>query len=77
MIISIIGWASIAHMLVDLIEHLDVGDKLPSKPLKCDMCIAFWISLPYNIYTFGGEGLLVSAITGITANLIYKLNQRL
>lgn len=77
MIISIIGWASVALMLVDLIEHLDVKDKLPSKPFKCDMCVAFWISLPLNIYDWGGEGLLLSAITGITANLIYKITQRL
>lgn len=77
MIISIIGWAAIAHMLVDFIVHMDIKDKLPSKPFKCDMCVAFWISLPYNIYEWGGEALFISAITGITANLIYKLNQRL
>lgn len=77
MIISIIGWASVALLLIDIIQHFDIYEKLPDKPFYCDMCIAFWISLIPNVWNYGGEGLLLSAITGITANILFKIQDRL
>ena len=72
MLLNIIGFASLTHLIVDLIITIDKQDKVPQKPFKCDMCLGFWLSLPFNILMYGWEGVLISAITGITANLLTK-----
>jgi hypothetical protein len=75
MIFSIIGFASLAHLLVDLIETIDTEEKVPRKPFKCDLCMGYWLSILPFMYMYGLEGILAAAITGVTADLIYRLKE--
>lgn len=74
MILHIIGFACLANLGADFLEQFEW---LPSKPFKCSMCSGFWYSIGPSIAIWGWQGLLVSAITGITAELIYRLINRL
>ena len=70
-IIQIIGFACLAHIVTDFITHFNLP-QLPDKPFRCDMCIAWWISIVPLMMQFGFMGILYAAITAVTANLIYK-----
>ena len=77
MILELLGWASLAHLFVDLISTLDEADKIPNKPFKCDMCTGFWISVLPLIYSYDLSGVLYAALVGILADLIFRIKQRL
>jgi hypothetical protein len=70
-LLQILGFACLAHLIVDMITHLDIK-WLPEKPFKCDMCMGYWISIIPFMIQFGLVGILYAAISGVTANLIYK-----
>jgi hypothetical protein len=67
----IIGFACLAHLVVDFITSLDLPE-LPDKPFRCDMCMAYWISIIPMMVAYGFEGILYSAISAVLANYIYK-----
>ena len=69
MIIIIIGFACVAHLLADFLQQFD---EIPNKPFKCNMCLGFWISLMPNMFLYGLQGILVSAIVGVVSETIYK-----
>jgi hypothetical protein len=71
MILQIIGFSCLAHLVVDFISHFDLPE-LPQKPFKCDMCIAFWLSIIPMVVQYGLVGILYSAISGVLANYIYN-----
>jgi len=70
MILLIIGIASLAHLVADILQPLP---ELPNKPWKCNMCMGFWLAIIPAIALYGWEGILLSAITGITSEAIYKI----
>ena len=70
-LLQIIGFASLAHIVVDFIEYLDIS-WIPEKPFKCDLCMGFWISVVPLTIEYGMVGVLLAAISGVCANIIYK-----
>lgn len=75
LITNILGMACMAALIVDLISTIDVNEKLPQKPLKCALCMGFWFSIGFNLFTYGFEGIFYSAMSGVLAELIdRKLN---
>jgi hypothetical protein len=77
MIFSIIGFASLAHLLVDLIETIDTNNWAPRKPFKCDLCMGFWLSVWPLVDMYGFKGILAAAITGVTSDVLYRLKERI
>lgn len=73
MIISIIGLACIANLIVDMATHFD----LPEKPFQCDQCMGFWISVGPLTYQYGFTGFCAAGIVAILANTIFKLNEKI
>lgn len=71
MILQILGFAALAHLLVDFISHFNLPE-LPDKPFRCDMCMAAWISVIPFVIQFGWMGVLYAAMSGVVANFIYK-----
>jgi len=71
MMLFILGFASLTHLLVDFISTLDT--RLPNKPFKCDLCMGFWISVIPALIQYNLTGVLVAAITAITADLIFRI----
>ena len=74
MILFILGMACLGHLAADFFSQFDT---LPNKPLKCNMCLSKWMALGPAIWLYGWEGLLVSAITGITSETIYRIINRI
>jgi len=73
LIISIIGLACIANLIVDVAQHFD----LPEKPFQCDMCVGFWFSVGPLTYQYGFTGFCAAGIVAILANIIFKLNEKI
>ena len=71
LITQIIGFACLAHLVVDFIVSLD-KDWIPTKPFKCDKCFAFWISIGPMLIQYGPTGILYSACIAILAQIIFK-----
>ena len=69
-LLQVIGFACLAHLITDFIEHMQWS--LPDKPFKCDMCMGYWISVIPFVIQFGLSGFLLSAITAIISKLIFK-----
>jgi hypothetical protein len=77
LLIDIIGWACLAHLLVDFLQTLDIPI-IQRKPFTCDMCMGFWIGVPHAWAAYGFiHGTLVAAITGVVADLIFRWKLRL
>lgn len=74
MILQILGFASLAHLGADFLSQFD---RLPNKPFKCNMCSGFWYSIGPFIALYGWEGILLSSITGILSEAIYRIINRL
>lgn len=74
MILFILGFASIANLMTDLLDRFP---ELPNKPFKCNMCSGFWYSILPAIVLYGLEGILISAITGMTSELLYRITNRI
>jgi len=68
-LIQILGFACLGHLGADFMSQFE---GLWDKPFKCNMCFSFWISILPFIFLYGWEGILLSAITAITSELIYK-----
>jgi len=68
-IIQILGAACIGHILADFFSQFE---KIPNKPLKCNMCLTFWTSFGPFIFIYGIEGILYAAISAITSEFIFK-----
>ena len=77
MMLELLGWACVAHIAVDFITELDVKERLPIKPFKCDMCFGYWISVIPLVYSHGLNGFLYAGIVGILADVIFRLKDRL
>ena len=75
-IIEILGMACLGHMAVDFLQSLD-KPFFDRKPFNCEMCLTFWLSVGYFIADYGLFGVPVAALTGVVADLIYRLKERL
>ena len=69
MILHILGFASLAHLLGDLFQHMEIN----TKPFNCNLCLGFWVSLVPMIILYQNEGFLLSAITGVISEGIYRI----
>jgi len=74
MILEILGLASLGHLAADFFSQFD---RLPNKPMKCNMCATFWLGIAPMIYLHGYRGLLVTAIASIVSEIIYRVINRL
>lgn len=74
MIISILGFAALGHLGADLFSQFD---RLPMKPLKCNMCLTYWIAVIPLTIQYGFDGPLVAAIAAITSETIYRILNRI
>lgn len=72
-LIEIIGMAALGHMGADFFEQFE---RLPSKPLKCNMCLTFWLSIVPFVLDYGFTGLAMAATASLVSELIYKLLTR-
>lgn len=70
LLISILGFTSLAYLIVDLTDTIDKYNSLPQKPFKCSLCMGFWLSVVPNFLMFGWQGILVSAITAVTTETL-------
>ena len=71
LLIQIVGFACLGHLVTDFISHFDLKE-LPDKPFRCDMCMAYWISIIPLMVQFGPKGILYAAISSVIANIIFK-----
>lgn len=69
-LLDILGLACIALLITDLIDTIDVGEKVPQKPFKCSLCMGFWVSVPFLFGLYGLRGLFYAGIASLTTELI-------
>ncbi len=74
MILTILGFACLGHLGADFFSQ---WDRLPNKPLKCNMCLSFWLALIPLICVHGWQGPLIAAITGVTSETLYRIINRI
>jgi len=72
-LINILGFASLATILVDLLDTLDTEQKLPQKPFKCALCMGTWLSVLPLIGMYDLQGILMAGMSGVSAELIDRL----
>ena len=75
-LIDILGMACIALLIVDLIDTIDEGQKVPQKPFKCSLCMGFWVSVVPLIVMHGFRGLFMAGITAVTTEIIDRYLNR-
>ena len=75
-LLNIIGWACLAHMAVDFLQSFGFNF-LDRKPLNCDMCMGFWLPSFYFISEYGSLGLAAAGASGVLADLIFRIKNRL
>jgi len=68
-IINILGAAALGHLGADFLSRYDW---LPDKPMKCNMCLSFWLSIMPFIYVYGYEGILYAALAGVVSEFYLK-----
>ena len=77
MVISmILGFACMTNLIVDFINEIDYKP-IQRKPFTCDMCMGFWLSFMPLMFMYGLRGILLASIVGISADLIYRIRERL
>lgn len=69
LIISILGAAALGHLAADFNQQ---WSWMPDKPMKCNMCMSFWISVIPFIYISGYEGILHAALAGVISEFYLK-----
>ena len=74
MILHILGFAALAHLGADFLSQFD---RLPNNPFKCNMCLGFWLSIGPFAALYGWQGGLLSAITGVMSETLYRLINRI
>jgi len=69
-ILNILGAAGLGHLAADFFSRYDW---MPDKPMKCNMCSSFWLSVGPFIFLYGYEGILYAALAGIISELYLKI----
>lgn len=70
LILMILGAAALGHLGADFNQQFSW---MPDKPMKCNMCLSFWISIGPFIYISGWEGILYAALAGVVSELYLKI----
>lgn len=70
LILSILGAAALGHLAADFFTQFNW---MPDKPMKCNMCITFWLNLIPFIFLYGYEGILFVAVASIVSELYLKI----
>ena len=70
LILMILGAAGLGHMGADLFSRFDW---MPDKPMKCNMCLTFWLNVGPFIFLSGYEGILYAALASIISELYLKI----
>lgn len=76
MILELIGYAALGTLAADFFATLDLPE-IPNKPFKCDMCMGFWISIIPLTICYGLIGVLYAATSGVLADVLFRIKQRL
>jgi hypothetical protein len=69
LILSILGAAGLGHMAADFNQRFDW---MPDKPMKCNMCITFWLNCIPFILLYGWQGILYTALASIVSEFYLK-----
>lgn len=69
LIISILGAAGLGHLAADFFSQFDW---MPDKPMKCNMCITFWLNVGPFIFLYGYRGVLYAALASIVSELYLR-----
>ncbi len=69
-VINILGAAALGHLSADFFSRYEW---MPDKPMKCNMCSSFWLSVGPFIFLYGYEGILYAALAGIISELYLKI----
>tara|TARA_R110000772_G_scaffold66166_1_gene147517 strand:+ start:636 stop:860 length:225 start_codon:yes stop_codon:yes gene_type:complete len=70
LILSILGAAGLGHLAA---EFFSQWEWMPDKPMKCNMCITFWLNVGPFIFLYGYEGVLYAALASIISELYLKI----
>ena len=70
LLISILGAAGLGHMAADFFSRYEW---MPDKPMKCNMCMTFWLNVGPFIFLSGYEGILYAALASIISELYLKI----
>ena len=69
-VINILGAAALGHLVADFNQQFSW---MPDKPMKCNMCMSFWLSIGPFLYISGYEGLFYAALAGVISELYLKI----
>jgi len=70
LLISILGAAGLGHLAADFFSQFE---RLPDKPMKCNMCATFWLNVGPFIFLYGWRGVLYAALASIVSELYLKI----
>lgn len=70
LLISILGAAGLGHLAADFFSQFE---RLPDKPMKCNMCMTFWLNVGPFIFLYGWRGVLYAALASIVSELYLKI----
>ena len=74
--IEILGLASLAHVLVEWLQGLQI-QQLNRKPFNCNLCFGFWIAIIPGFVLYDIWGAPFAASVAVASEIIYKLINRL
>lgn len=69
-ILNILGAAALGHLGAEFFSQFDW---MPDKPMKCNMCLTFWLNVGPFIFLYGYEGILYAALASIISELYLKI----
>lgn len=69
LILSILGAAGLGHLAADFCSGFTW---MPDKPMKCNMCMTFWLNIGPFIFLYEGQGILYAALASIVSELYFK-----
>ncbi len=70
LLISILGAAGLGHLAADFFSQFE---RLPDKPVKCNMCMTVWLNVGPFIFLYGWRGVLYAALASIVSELYLKI----
>lgn len=68
-ILNILGAAALGHLAADFFSQYEW---MPNKPMKCNMCITFWLNVLPFIFLYSWQGVLYTALASIISELYLR-----
>ena len=69
LILMILGAAGLGHLGAEFFSQFDW---MPDKPMKCNMCLTFWLNVGPFIFLRGGVGIFYAALASIVSEFYLK-----